>query len=106
MSSDHEVLFQERAMPQVPNSVLLDIIPAKRGMLSGMRGGRGALVSRQRQTASEEKTVRESENERGNLPRGIVRRARSLILPLVLHISRNLEAVHSSRGHLKLEAQE
>ena len=63
-------------------------------------------MSRQRQTASEEKMVRESENERGNLPRGIVIRARSLILPLVLHMSRNLEAVHSSRGHLKLAAQE
>ena len=93
-------------MPQVPNSVLLDMIPANKGMLSGMRGGSSVLVSRQRQTASEEKTVRESENERGNLPRGKVIRARSLILPLVLHMSRNLEAVHNSRGHLKLAAQE
>ena len=33
-------------------------------------------------------------------------RERSLILPLVLHMSRNLDAVHSNRGHLRLDAQE
>jgi hypothetical protein len=55
------------------------------------------LVSKQRQTASVEKTLRESEKERGNLARRKVMRERSLILPLVLHMSKNLDAVHNSR---------
>ena len=39
VSRDHDVLFQDRAMSQVPNSVFLEMIPDNKEMLSGMREG-------------------------------------------------------------------
>jgi hypothetical protein len=59
-------------MSQVPKSALLEMSPAKCRMLSEISRGSSALVSKQRQTASEEKTMRKSEKQRGNLLRGKV----------------------------------